>query len=512
MRHRLAGAAIVAALAASTPSAATAALATVMQRAREAAGADWTRSHAALHGAGSARFLGQDGRLEVVLAADGRFTRRITAALGDALGFDGARLWTVDWSGMPRELQLAERDWHLMTMAVASGAWLREDFAFEVTLALGATPDAPALDVRHPGSHAPMTLRLDPATHLPARLTRPGILGEHRVEFSAYREVAGARLPMRIEETTAGQEIVFDLRELGPGAAADETAFAVPPAPADARFAADVPAALKLRRARTGHLLVKPRIDGRDVGWFIFDSGAGNSTLSPAAAESLGLPVLGTTGTMSILGLAQAPVRRAATLELGPLTIAAPVFADFDMAPFEPAFGEPVTGVIGYDVMRRAIVELEVAAGRLAIHDPATFDASGLPWRTLFSSDRHPVVEASFESHAGLFKLDVGAAGGPHGNVTMHAPAVRRLGLLEGREIREGHGPAGQVGFGTARSFELAGYRFEDPEVMFAVGTADGPFQDRETLGNIGLRFMEPFRIVFDYAGGRVAFVARGAH
>lgn len=281
MHRRFAGTAIVAALAASAPHAAGAGLATVMQRAREAAGDDWTRAHAALHGSGTARFLGQDGRLEVVLAADGRFVRRADATLGDALGSDGPGVWTVDWSGMPRELQLAERDWHLMTMAIASGAWLREGFPFELALAPGATAGTPALEVRRPGSHAPMTLHLDPATHLPARLTRAGVLGEHLVLFSTYRDVAGAKLPMRIEDATAGQGIVFELHELRPGVGAGDAAFRMPPAPADARFAADVPAALEVRRARTGHLLVKPRIDGRDVGWFIFDSGAGNSTLPP---------------------------------------------------------------------------------------------------------------------------------------------------------------------------------------------------------------------------------------
>jgi len=36
-----------------------------------------------------------------------------------------------------------------------------------------------------------------------------------------------------------------------------------------------------------------------------------------------------------------------------------------------------------------------------------------------------------------------------------------------------------------------------------------GALADRYTAGNIGQTFLDPFHLVFDYAGGRMAFLPR---
>ena len=123
-------------------------------------------------------------------------------------------------------------------------------------------------------------------------------------------------------------------------------------------------------------------------------------------------------------------------------------------------------------------------------------------------AQRHPVVEASFEGGSGLFKLDVGASGGPHGNVVFHAPAVRRLGLIEGRDVTPNNLAQQEAANGSIGWFELSGRRWENPDVVFALGE-DGPFSDPYTVGNIGTGFMKAFRIVFDYRRARIAFVPK---
>ena len=61
---------------------------------------------------------------------------------------------------------------------------------------------------------------------------------------------------------------------------------------------------------------------------------------------------------------------------------------------------------------------------------------------------------------------------------------------------------------GTLEWFELGGRRTDSVPAMF-VTEARGAFADPYSLGNIGTTLLEPFRIVFDYPGGRIAFVAR---
>src|SRR5262245_35561602 len=50
---------------------------------------------------------------------------------------------------------------------------------------------------------------------------------------------------------------------------------------------------LELTRATSGHLLVKPKINGIDVGWFIFDTGAGITCIDKGVADKLKLPDAG---------------------------------------------------------------------------------------------------------------------------------------------------------------------------------------------------------------------------
>jgi len=42
-----------------------------------------------------------------------------------------------------------------------------------------------------------------------------------------------------------------------------------------------------VKRAPTGHPLVKPVVNGQDTGWFIFDTGAGIGCVSTPHVESL---------------------------------------------------------------------------------------------------------------------------------------------------------------------------------------------------------------------------------
>src|SRR5439155_1433536 len=65
------------------------------------------------------------------------------------------------------------------------------------------------------------------------------------------------------------------------------------------------------------------------------------------------------------------PVHRAKSLRLGPLTIADPFLVEMDLAPLAQAFGQPVAGIVGYDLFSRCVVELTLAEDRLELFDPA---------------------------------------------------------------------------------------------------------------------------------------------
>jgi predicted aspartyl protease len=55
-------------------------------------------------------------------------------------------------------------------------------------------------------------------------------------------------------------------------------------------------------RAGSGHLLVRPLINGRDGGYMVLDTGASGFVVSPAAAADLGLDAFGELFAASISG------------------------------------------------------------------------------------------------------------------------------------------------------------------------------------------------------------------
>ena len=60
-----------------------------------------------------------------------------------------------------------------------------------------------------------------------------------------------------------------------------------------ATFDAGAPAELEVKQARTGHLLVRPVVNGRPAGWFIFDTGAGVCCVTSSSVAERGLEQIG---------------------------------------------------------------------------------------------------------------------------------------------------------------------------------------------------------------------------
>lgn len=272
------------------------------------------------------------------------------------------------------------------------------------------------------------------------------------------------------------------------------------------------PAALEIKRTPTGHLLVRPTINGVQPGWFIFDTGAGICVVSTPHTEEFNLISAGSVDAEGVGGSAAKPLYRATTLMLGPVTLHDEPIMATDLSFLKQFLGEEIVGVVGFGVLSACVTELDIAGPRIALFDPAGYTLGEGEWSPLNIDDRIPVVRAKFEDREGLFRIDTGA----NGFVTFHQPAVEKWKLLEGREAL---GPVtdsklgGVGGFvkakkGTVAWFELGGVRRENIEATFAL-EAKGTFADTRKDGNIGAELLRPFTIVLDYGGKRVAFVAK---
>jgi hypothetical protein len=458
---------------------------------------------------GKADRVGTTSDYSVRFNRAGMFLQTIGGSLGGKVGFNGRECWSVDWSGMPARLVLYDFDHNRLWLGMQTGQLLARADAATVAL-VEARPgrDEVVLDIQQGRLKA--RLHVSRATWLPTSLDSSGVKGPETWTFTDHRTFAGLKVPGTVTVTRAGRADVYRVLSIRSAPAAPVGVYdPVTIRPDDTRFDPTAPPDVAVKRARTGHVLVRPRIDGLDLGWFIFDTGAAGTILDPAAAAKLKLEPLGTTAVTSFVGTVRTSILRAHALALGPMTIAKPFFLTMDLGFIRAAMREDVVGVVGYDVLCRSVAEVILADDAIKLYDPETHRVEPAAWQALTFNQSVPAVSATFEgSRTGLFRIDVGASGPGAGNVIFHAPTVQNLHLLDGRKVTHTRFGPTEVAFGKIAWFELAGHRFENCDAVFAV-ERQGPLGDEYVEGNIGVEFLKPFRMVLDFRRSRVAFLPR---
>lgn len=482
-----------------------------LTRAREALG--WgvlVERRAGVEVVGSTRVLGTDATERTSFDCTGRTLTSVDGAMAQQSGFDGVRRWERDWSNTARELVLGDASSAELEDLVLTGRWCvaAEQLRFE--LAPQTDADELTLMFRHADGVQHGAIVLDAATLRP-RSARYGSDGaQTRWSFSDWRVHDGLAFPWRVESSEKGMQRTREATSVRIIETPGDAVFAAPlDAPSDTRFDASIAPQLEVKRVRSGHLLVHPTIDGRDLGWFIFDSGAGTSCISKTATAELEGP-LGEILANGIGGHVPTHFWRAKQMRIGPVTVERPSFMELDLAFLEPHFGVPVGGILGYELFMRCVAEVDMTNGAIALHDPASYS---LPtagrWEQALIYGRQPCVRARAEDHEGVYLIDTGAA---NDTVTLHYQLVLDGKWLEGRDTTDGK--AGGVGgfvatrVGKLASFRLGGHDFENVPASFALEDK-GALANDYIAGNIGGKLLEPFQLVFDYPHRRIGFVER---
>ncbi len=278
-------------------------------------------------------------------------------------------------------------------------------------------------------------------------------------------------------------------------------------------FRTDIPLELETRPP----LLVRARINDAEPAWFYVDTGATGMVVTPEQAAAAKMPEL---PAVSVHGAAafEAKCRACRSFELGPLLLHDLTFVEIDVGFIGDDPSMPVAGIIGADVFRRAIVEIDLGTPAVRIRDPRTYSIDTRRWQPLVMTERGPAVRCRFEAGGGvegpqkeaegLFVLDTGGNFG----IGFHQPTVEKLGLLNSRQTRpQASRGVGGVNYGRRGRlawFDLAGNRITDAPAVF-FGPRDGVEYDADMYGMIGSRVLSRFVVVFDYAGSRVAFLPR---
>ena len=258
-----------------------------------------------------------------------------------------------------------------------------------------------------------------------------------------------------------------------------------------------------------GHVIFLPvAVNGSPPGSFVLDTGAQGSSLNTRTASALRLP-LGRGGTAHGAGGNIASHRLSGvTLGVGEARLEKLDLSAMELAPLENNTGRAIDGILGSDLFRRYVVEIDYETKRIRLYEPSGFDAEGrgasLPLRF---EHQHPYVRAAVTLPGwgvldGEFVLDLGS------NLAL----ILLPSFIEEKKLRDslpptietfGRGVGGEVGLpiGRASRLRVGAHALEAPVTAFP---RSGTFGRTGKAGNIGSAVLRRFRVTFDYSRSRM--------
>lgn len=247
--------------------------------------------------------------------------------------------------------------------------------------------------------------------------------------------------------------------------------------------------------------------------WFIFDTGATSTVIDNEVAKTLRLRPEGSEVGSGAAGTAEALVFRRSTLRFPNVEATNLTIYGLPLDFLSGFFGRKIGGVIGNDIIRELVVEIDYASRVINFYKPASFRYSGggevMPMT--FELEGYPFVRASVAIEGrpaleGKFELDTGATGA----VLFNTPFVNRNRLLKSipktKQINSGGvGGSGRAFVGRVAAFRLGRFTFENPLARFFQGSK-GDNASAKYDGLVGGEIFRRFKVIFDYSRRRVIF------
>ncbi len=460
---------------------------------------------------GQTEYLGMPGKFRLRISPEGKVLQTIDAHGIHQVGFDGKTVWARDFSRRARVPDFDDHEWQGTILSVLSQQWLSPVSPFALTELPGASDQKLALyQLSRTGDVEPARLGLDRGTWQPVRLARNSLFGEVVWDFSDYADYSGVKFPRQWVFSRKGGQDRYEIKQVTFVASDNPAGYSFPIEQPDVTWDKAVPSRIEVSKVHW-HLYVKPKVNGKDVGWFAFDTGTGGGmTISQKAAEALGLPAFGKTQAGGAGKLSPARFRQAESFQLGPVTMKSPVMMEMPEAFTEAMsrqLGMEMAGTVGYDFIANTVAELDLAQVTIDLFPPDEYQLKKGAWQPLRFNRRIPCTECTIEGKTkGWFQFDTGA-----GNLlVVHGPTVRQEKLLDNRKTQPqplmGVGGTIEAQFGQVVKFTVGEHTATNVSTFFVTGK-EGALTDGHTGGTFGAYIFGGGKVVFDYSHRRMAIV-----
>jgi len=259
-------------------------------------------------------------------------------------------------------------------------------------------------------------------------------------------------------------------------------------------------------------VILKARVNDSEPAWFIFDTGAESTVIDAGFAKELSLKHSGTTLGTGSAGTATAGVIRGASLRLGDLGATNITLYSLALSGFTPAFGMKISGIIGNDVTRYVVADIDYEKSVLHLYSPETFTPpAGVEQIPLIIEGNLPFVRTTIVPQGrraipAKLELDTGSTGA----LLFNSPFVQRNRLISSLKSSfnaktGGVGGSGQSTVGRIASLDLGRTTVKSPIAVLYRGTR-GDNASAKYDGLLGGAVFRRFRFIVDMPGRRAFF------
>jgi hypothetical protein len=326
---------------------------------------------------------------------------------------------------------------------------------------------------------------------------------ESHTLFSDYRKVEGIwrSFQQDITDLPEGNTTTIHIRVFKPNIAIDTGLFEPPTEDvhdfrfADGNCSENVPFEYIWE-----HILLPVNIGGKERLWLL-DTGAGISVIDSGFAADLGLKEFGDVKSKGAGSSASVSFVQLPPFSVKGLQFDAQVAATLDLKNviLKKKGMDAVVGILGYDFISRLVVKVDYAKALISFYDPQSFEyhGTGTILEAPLKRNILTVLATVDGKYTGRWELDLGADA-----CDFHYPFARENGLLERKGIEHAYLGAGGLSFNRMiqfDSFELAGYKVENPIVGVTPEELPGSFGHAETAGNLGNDVLRHFVLYIDY-------------
>lgn len=258
-----------------------------------------------------------------------------------------------------------------------------------------------------------------------------------------------------------------------------------------------------------GHIFLQVSINDSRPVWFGLDTGATHSLIDLRYAESLRLKSESSRRIGGAGGYEEASIFENVSIKLPGADLYNQTLWGLSLDAIASANGREMAGILGYDLFKHFVVDIDYAAMLMSLHEPLAYEYRGtgqsIPLNV--QHDGAIYVKARVQTPGGNpiegeFVIDTG------GNriLLLARSFVEQHRIMEsvGKTLATGGGGVGgeiQLAMGRLKSFQLGRFAITNPLTGF---TKVGEIADAGKAGNIGGGFLRRFRVIFDYSRKRM--------